>query len=451
MGYGMIAIIIFVLVIIGEILFCIFRKNKWSLIRFASSIACLIIAFGIALIIAKAVDFKIISKIVTDYTFGGNITEKIGVKLIAIADKIVSGVIACFIQVILFWILKTVSYFVTRALIKKKSEGEDTLVSKVRFNPVGIAIGLICGIIYGGFTVMPYTGLMQSFESKETVTEITDILKSFNQEKAADIVSKAVDPVSRYAVKYTGIGFVTDADYNALTIVKTESGKVSLKELLKIITDNLGIVTAIKDPGSGNSGITDKISGISDAFIGLDILSDEDKLTLVSDAMSKFMPADKMPEYESVDELKHDLNIVSDSIQILEDSGININSTSISPEDVNISGETVNTLADNLYSLNKGEAYVDYALEQILGTKDAAISDDVEFDDTKENLVNVANAVLNINTTVSKGDSQSEESQEYINEQLNIIKDNNVLNDAGYDALLNLLQNNMNVDVSSIK
>ncbi len=446
----MIAIIVFTLIIIGEILVCVFRGTKWSLIRAASSALCLLAAFAVAYMIARNIDFKILAGSIKDHTFGGNISETIGAKLIETADKILSGVISCLIQVILFWILKGASYFITRAVIKKRSSGNDSTAGKVRFNPIGIAIGLICGIVFGGFSVMPYTGLMQGFKSSETVTEIADILKAYDQDKYADIVSKAISPSSRYVVKYTGIGFVTDANFNLLTTVKTDSGNVGLTQLIEVITKNLGIVTATWDSTSISSDITGKIVDMSDDFDDLDILTDSEKLSLISDILKKTLPDFDLPDYDSMKELTEDIRLVNESIKILEDSGIDLSSANISASDVKLSKEKVDTLADNLYSLNQGEYYVDYALEKILGTKEASIDKTVDFTETKSDLVNVANAVLNINEK-AQGSLKSDETTKYVNEQLTVIKENNILNEAGYNALLNLLENNYKIDTSAIK
>ena len=207
--------IIFLLIILIEVLLYLKRGFKRSVTRVACNAGSALIAGLAALIWCKNTDFDPAARIPADFSFSGLLGWQLTDKLTGIINDFSLGIIACVLFIIIFWVIKIISFVIT-CIILKEEKAE-------KISPVPIVCGLVAGIICAGITVMPFTGILQCFPDKDSV-DATNALLNDVMDPEPGIVRLIVNSPASTVSHVTGIGFITDAFFNSTTTAETDSG-----------------------------------------------------------------------------------------------------------------------------------------------------------------------------------------------------------------------------------
>lgn len=185
--------------------------------------------------------------------FGEILTEN--PETLEIMVKLVSLLLNAFIYVILFWLAKIILWpiwaILSAVLIKKKNKDGE---KKKKHAWWGLLVGTVLGLFVGGTTLMPVMGVVNlateienSTQKTYTTTESDEFgnpveikktggaLSQYAGDEVVEILNAYNNSFVRNAFKYTGIEFLSNAAFTALSTTKVDGETVVLKDELKSV------------------------------------------------------------------------------------------------------------------------------------------------------------------------------------------------------------------------
>ena len=401
--------ILFILIIIAELLFCAFRSTRKNIVRLICNIASVILAGAVTLIIAAVLKKSFPDMIGADLSFNGNLSKADAGKLEQIVAAFGAGVICSLAYAVIYWILKLLSLIVSKIVLSKIEKSDDaaqTAPDKTAFNPIGLAFGLVIGIICAGFTVMPYTGLQQLFTDKESGQAVASIVTRYAGATEGKLVKASSSPKALTLSKCTGIGFLTNAIFNGLTTAKTDAGKESLVEFARPYINNIDDFVTFGNENAEYSELLSAASDALDVFSETKLFTEKEKLGMIENAVNHNVPDVPIPEYKSLGSLSEDVayagNIVEIFERIIPHTSRNNLIDSISFDTLDLGHDDIVKLADNLYSMNEGGFYVNLILEKVFGGEKAHIDTNGDaFKSTKQSFIDILESAMKLKDVIS--------------------------------------------------
>lgn len=185
--------------------------------------------------------------------FGKILTEN--PETLEIMIKLVSLLLNAFIYVILFWLAKIILWpiwaILSAVLIKKKNKDGE---KKKKHAWWGLLVGTVLGLFVGGTTLMPVMGVVNlateienSTQKTYTTTESDEFgnpveikktggaLSQYAGDEVVEILNAYNNSFVAKAFKYTGIEFLSNAAFTALSTTKVDGETVVLKDELKSV------------------------------------------------------------------------------------------------------------------------------------------------------------------------------------------------------------------------
>lgn len=185
--------------------------------------------------------------------FGEILTEN--PETLEIMVKLVSLLLNAFIYVILFWLAKIILWpiwaILSAVLIKKKNKDGE---KKKKHAWWGLLVGTVLGLFVGGTTLMPVMGVVNLATEIETSTQKTytttesdefgnpveikktgGALSQYAGDEVVEILNAYNNSFVAKAFKYTGIEFLSNATFTALSTTKVDGETVVLKDELKSV------------------------------------------------------------------------------------------------------------------------------------------------------------------------------------------------------------------------
>lgn len=185
--------------------------------------------------------------------FGEMLTEN--PETLEIMIKLVSLLLNAFIYVILFWLAKIILWpiwaILSAVLIKKKNKDGE---KKKKHAWWGLLVGTVLGLFVGGTTLMPVMGVVNlateienSTQKTYTTTESDEFgnpveikktggaLSQYAGDEVVEILNAYNNSFVAKAFKYTGIEFLSNATFTALSTTKVDGETVVLKDELKSV------------------------------------------------------------------------------------------------------------------------------------------------------------------------------------------------------------------------
>ena len=185
--------------------------------------------------------------------FGEILTEN--PETLEIMVKLVSLLLNAFIYVILFWLAKIILWpiwaILSAVLIKKKNKDGE---KKKKHAWWGLLVGTVLGLFVGGTTLMPVMGVVNlateienSTQKTYTTTESDEFgnpveikktggaLSQYAGDEVVEILNAYNNSFVAKAFKYTGIEFLSNATFTALSTTKVDGETVVLKDELKSV------------------------------------------------------------------------------------------------------------------------------------------------------------------------------------------------------------------------
>jgi len=379
---------LFIIIVIAEIAFCLFR----SLIKNAIRLGCNVLAALIAGIIAGCVNssnMSLIKKFDIDFTFGGMLDSAFANKLSGIADDFAVGIGAVALMTLIYLVLKLISQIVVFFVFRNKE--------KPALNPLGAVFGIVIGIICAGITLAPLTGVQQVFPDEEAKTEVLDeIIVKNTDAKTAKYARTLLNSPAQNLTKFTGVGLITNKLFNSWTTAATDSGSENLKTFINPFfgkLDRLSVVT------SQNASIPEKASAAADLLEVLAVtklFTDAEKIGVIEKIVRENVTQlDELPKYSDTIELAHDVRSAGRLIEILNRSGIDV-TAKIEPEKINISDSDINAAVEELYSMNQAEFFVSYIIATMFKIDRSTVLKNVEVKQTKNAMIKLLTASMEL-------------------------------------------------------
>lgn len=199
--------------------------------------------------------------------FGEMLTEN--PETLEIMIKLVSLLLNAFIYVILFWLAKIILWpiwaILSAVLIKKKNKDGE---KKKKHAWWGLLVGTVLGLFVGGTTLMPVMGVVnlatevEKTSQKTYLTEETDengnvvevekrggFISQYAGDEVVEILNTYNNSFVRNAFKYTGIEFLSNAAFTALSTTKIDGETTVLKDELKSVILTFDTVQTLQKMG----------------------------------------------------------------------------------------------------------------------------------------------------------------------------------------------------------
>ena len=199
--------------------------------------------------------------------FGEMLTEN--PETLEIMVKLVSLLLNAFIYVILFWLVKIILWpiwaILSAVLIKKKNKDGE---KKKKHAWWGLLVGTVLGLFVGGTTLMPVMGVVnlatevEKTSQKTYLTEETDengnvvevekrggFISQYAGDEVVEILNTYNNSFVRNAFKYTGIEFLSNAAFTALSTTKIDGETTVLKDELKSVILTFDTVQTLQKIG----------------------------------------------------------------------------------------------------------------------------------------------------------------------------------------------------------
>ena len=199
--------------------------------------------------------------------FGEILTEN--PETLEIMVKLVSLLLNAFIYVILFWLAKIILWpiwaILSAVLIKKKNKDGE---KKKKHAWWGLLVGTVLGLFVGGTTLMPVMGVVnlatevEKTSQKTYLTEETDengnvvevekrggFISQYAGDEVVEILNTYNNSFVRNAFKYTGIEFLSNAAFTALSTTKIDGETTVLKDELKSVILTFDTVQTLQKIG----------------------------------------------------------------------------------------------------------------------------------------------------------------------------------------------------------
>lgn len=202
--------------------------------------------------------------------FGEILTEN--PETLEIMIKLVSLLLNAFIYVILFWLVKIILWpiwaILSAVLIKKKNKDGE---KKKKHAWWGLLVGTVLGLFVGGTTLMPVMGVVnlatevEKTSQKTYLAEETDengnvvevekqggFISQYAGDEVVEILNAYNNSFVRNAFKYTGIEFLSNAAFTALSTTKIDGETIVLKDELKSVILTFDSVQTLQKMGFKN-------------------------------------------------------------------------------------------------------------------------------------------------------------------------------------------------------
>ncbi len=199
--------------------------------------------------------------------FGEMLTEN--PETLEIMIKLVSLLLNAFIYVILFWLVKIILWpiwaILSAVLIKKKNKDGE---KKKKHAWWGLLVGTVLGLFVGGTTLMPVMGVVnlatevEKTSQKTYITEETDengnvvevekrggFISQYAGDEVVEILNAYNNSFVAKAFKYTGIEFLSNAAFTALSTTKIDGETTVLKDELKSVILTFDTVQTLQKIG----------------------------------------------------------------------------------------------------------------------------------------------------------------------------------------------------------
>lgn len=199
--------------------------------------------------------------------FGEILTEN--PETLEIMVKLVSLLLNAFIYVILFWLAKIILWpiwaILSAVLIKKKNKDGE---KKKKHAWWGLLVGTVLGLFVGGTTLMPVMGVVnlateiENSTQKTYLAEETDengnvvevekqggFISQYAGDEVVEILNTYNNSFVRNAFKYTGIEFLSNAAFTALSTTKIDGETTVLKDELKSVILTFDTVQTLQKIG----------------------------------------------------------------------------------------------------------------------------------------------------------------------------------------------------------
>ena len=199
--------------------------------------------------------------------FGEMLTEN--PETLEIMVKLVSLLLNAFIYVILFWLAKIILWpiwaILSAVLIKKKNKDGE---KKKKHAWWGLLVGTVLGLFVGGTTLMPVMGVVnlatevEKTSQKTYLTEETDengnvvevekrggFISQYAGDEVVEILNTYNNSFVAKAFKYTGIEFLSNAAFTALSTTKIDGETTVLKDELKSVILTFDTVQTLQKMG----------------------------------------------------------------------------------------------------------------------------------------------------------------------------------------------------------
>ncbi len=461
--------ILFILIIIAEMLICAFRSTRKNIVRLICNIGSVLLAGVITLIIASILKKILPGKIGIDLTFNGNLSKADAGKLDMIVAAFAAGVISSVVYAVIYWILKLVSIIITRAVLGSNDKSDSVDISdnadksnatdKTAFNPLGLAFGLVIGIICAGFTTMPYTGLQQLFTNKESGQAVADLVTQYVGTTEGKLVKISSSPRALTLSKCTGIGFITNAIFNSFTTAKTDAGEESLVEFAKPYIANIDDLVTFTDKNAEYSELLFAGSGALDVLSETKLFTEKEKLNMIENVVRHNAPDVPIPEYKTLSSLSEDVtcagNIVGIFEKIIPHNNRDNLIDSINLDTIDLGHDDIVKLADNLYSMNEGGFYVNLIFEKVFGGKAHIDTNGDAFKSTKQSFIDILESAMKLKDVINTDIQDiSDINLDELKDTVKNIKDSDLVTEEEFHKIINNVKESIkesNIDFEEIK
>ena len=427
--------IIFLLIILIEVLLYLKRGFKRSVTRVACNAGSALIAGLAALIWCKNTDFDPAARIPADFSFSGLLGWQLTDKLTGIINDFSLGIIACVLFIIIFWVIKIISFVVTKIVLKEEKAE--------KISSVPIVCGLVAGIICAGITVMPFTGILQCFPDKDS-KEATNALLNDVMDPEPGIVRLIVKSPASTVSHVTGIGFITDAFFNSTTTAVTDSGSENLKTFLSPLlkkADRIGQIISKTSP------VSEKAKAAGDVLTAASettLLTDPEILTIIDNAVQRSVPGfEAVSQYETLNELSDDVRLLGNVLAVFEKYDISLGGD-ISGAfkkflSANITDADISGISDNIYAMHGAEYFLRFLLAKAFGLENLKWPEGMTFQDTKKGFSTLLSAAARL---VSAFENGNPDAKTLLNE-INAIRESKFLDENSLTLLLSALRNGL--------
>ncbi|MCR5325069.1 MAG: hypothetical protein K6E85_17570 [Lachnospiraceae bacterium] len=466
--------ILFILIIIVEMLICAFRSTKKNTVRLICNVASALLAGAITFIISAAVKNSFTDMVNIDLTFGGTLTKADAEKLDLILAAFVAGAALSVLYAVIYWLFKIISLIITKIILNKEnnstgnaesvSENNNTASSTGEnrgFNPLGLAFGLVIGIICAGFTVMPYTGLQQLFADKGSGEAVTKLVTQYVGDTPGKVAEISSSPKALTLSKFTGIGFITNGIFNKLTTAKTDAGKESLVEFAVPYIQNVDKFATFADEDPELSELMNTASDALQVFSKTKLFTEKEKISMIENAVQNSVPGVPLPEYKGLNDISEDITYGANIVEIFEKmiphTGMNDLIDSINIDNINLEHDDIVKLADNLYSMNEGGFYVNLLLEMVFGDNKAHIDTNGDaFRSTKQSFIDILESAMKLKNAIDIDNIHDVEDIhiDELKETVKSIKDSDLVTDEDFHEIIVNIKENIkesNIDLEDIK
>lgn len=480
---GIITTIITLLIIALEVMIGYERGIRKNIIR---AVMLILVAFLTLLITPAIVDLIVRNLILTNnlYDYLYRLTGVNPISYGFVQESAVNMFVVFlnpFVYVILFWILKLISFgiylLIDRYIINRKLTKLFPCPTK-KGSIAGAVLGGFYAILIGAIFFMPVSAYSELLQETEKTTTLVDgengaVSEMFGNGNYRIAVSYQRTP-SYYFYKYTGSKIVGDAVFASLSERETENATVSVEHYIPSIARVYRATRVLQglDTASDTLTVTDYITSFN--VIVAEIASqelitgtDKEKLSLMQDIVKQSVTIQenrilqaiaKDMRYETITALQQDMKILEEFSTLLVEkemiSDLMMGSSELSSEEVieRLDDEFVLRIADVLYSMDQADIVVpmimDKLLELLLG--DEIISTEelehVEnFGDTKQDFTEVCKSARQLAYLLNY-EVSDEEASRLLEDSLATLDSSRLIPEDTLRGIEQILQNKLMID-----
>ncbi len=427
---GIITTIITLLIIALEVMIGYERGIRKNVIR---AVMLILVAFLTLLITPPIVELIVRELILTnklyDYLYGLTGINPISYGFVMeSAVNMFTVFLNPFVYVILFWVLKLISFgiylLIDRYIMKRRLTNLFPCPTK-KSSIAGAVLGGIYAIFIGAIFFMPVSAYSELLHNTEQTTILADreegvVSELFGNVNYEIAVSYQRTP-SYYFYKYTGSKFFGDAVFETLSEKETEVTTVSVEQYIPSIARVYRAAKVLRDSKGSleTANLTEYITSfnlIIDEFASQQLIigTDQEKLSLMKEILhqNEAIQANRMlkaitdnMKYNSLSDMQQDMSVLVEFSSLLNEkkllNDLFTNSTELSTRELitMLEDDLILEIADMLYSMKQADIVVPMITEKLLGLlfNDGAAGEDAlyqieNFGDTKQDFIEVCKA-----------------------------------------------------------
>lgn len=477
---GIITTIITLLIVALEVMIGYERGIRKNLIR----AVMLIIVAILTLIITPSIVLYIINKLILTNHLYDYLYRLTGVNALSYGFVQESAVnmfmvfLNPFVYVILFWILKLITFgiylLIDRYIMKRRLTRLFPSPSK-KSSVAGAILGGLYAILIGAIFFMPvsaYSELLQHAEQSSKLAEGTEgaVSELVGNDNYRIAVSYRNTP-SYYFYKYTGAKLLGDALFTSLSEKETEAATVSVEQYIPSI---IKVSQAIRVLRADNNDLDNP--DIGDYLSSFDIMleelasqtliagSDQEKLTLMKELMMQSEAIQANPilqaittnlDYESIAAMRQDIKMLEKASDLLRGkdmlSDLLSSTSELSPKEIieRLDDEFILQIADLLYSMKQADMVVPIITEKLFelligseATGADALYQIENFGDTKQDFIEVCESARQLAYLMNNKVTEIE-AKSFLKESLRIIRNSRLINEGTLRSIEQILQNKL--------